>query len=153
MWTRLQTGKGFRVAGKDRHGSLPNPKDGKQTVRFRAEGNRMYPNQSIRSLQKAWAKSKGLSFDSRATCRMLRPISEGPLSDQARQAFERGAGSELARHMKALHSSSALVANFFDYWTNRDSTGLLAAMEIDAGKGESLDFEARFPTGLGGTCQ
>ena len=63
----------------------------------------------------------------------------------------RGGGSELAGHMKALHSSSALVANFFDYWTDRDSTPLLAALETDAGKAESLNFEARFPTGLGGT--
>ena len=53
--------------------------------------------------------------------------------------------------MRALHSSSALAANLFDYWTERDKSPLLAALGVDA-KGEtSLDFEARFPTGLGGT--
>ena len=52
--------------------------------------------------------------------------------------------------MKALHSSSALVANLFDYWTDRDKTPLLLALETDAGKAESLELEAKFPTGLGG---
>ena len=53
--------------------------------------------------------------------------------------------------MKALHSSSALAANFFDYWTERDKTPLLAAFGMLAEVGVSLDFESRFPTGLGGT--
>lgn len=53
--------------------------------------------------------------------------------------------------MKALHSSSALVANFFDYWTGRDKNGLLYGLGIDAYNAESLEFEAKFPTGLGGT--
>ncbi len=111
----------------------------------------MNPHEEIRLLQKAWAKSKGLSFDSRGYVPDVETNLRRPLSGRARQAFGKGAGSELAGHMKALHSSSALVANFFDYWTNKDSTILLAAMEIDSGKGESLNFEAQFPTGLGGT--
>ena len=53
--------------------------------------------------------------------------------------------------MKALHSSSTLVANFFDYWTDRDKNSLLSALEIDTCNAESLEFEAKFPTGLGGT--
>jgi len=110
----------------------------------------MNPHDEKRLLQKAWAKSKGLSFDSRGYVPDVETNLRRPLSDRARQAFGKGAGSEMAGHMKALHSSSALAANFFDYWTNRDSTALLAAMEIDAGKGEALDFEAQFPTGLGG---
>ena len=53
--------------------------------------------------------------------------------------------------MKALHSSSALVVNFFDYWTDRPKAPLLSALEIDADDIQSLDFEAQFPTSLGGT--
>lgn len=53
--------------------------------------------------------------------------------------------------MKALHSSSALAANFFDYWTDRDKTILMWGLGIDADSVKPLDFEAKFPTGLGGT--
>ena len=111
----------------------------------------MHPPQKIRLLQKAWAESKGLSFDSKGYVPEVGTNLRRPLSDQARQGFGRGAGSELTGRMKALHSSSALVANFFDYWTDRDKTPLLLALEIDAGNAESLDFEAQSPTGLDGT--
>ena len=73
-----------------------------------------------------------------------------PLSAHARQGFEGGAGSELARDMRALHSSSALAANFFDYWTDRDKAPLLAALGIESGHADSMEFEARFSTGLQG---
>ena len=73
-----------------------------------------------------------------------------PLSPSARGGFEKGAGSELAGNMRALHSSSALVANFFDYWTDREKGPLLSAMGICPDGGESLDFEVLFPTGLRG---
>lgn len=53
--------------------------------------------------------------------------------------------------MRALHSSSALVVNFFDYWTDRDKAPILSALGIDPEGGASLKFEAQFPTGLGGT--
>jgi hypothetical protein len=51
--------------------------------------------------------------------------------------------------MSALHSSSALVANVFDYWCERDAEPLLDA--LGAGEAEKpLRFEAQFPTGLDG---
>ena len=53
--------------------------------------------------------------------------------------------------MRALHSSSALVVNLFDYWTYRDKSPLLSALGIGPAGEVDLDFEARFPTGLGGT--
>ena len=105
----------------------------------------------IKDAQKAWAKSKGISFDS---CGYVHDVEVNlwkPLSCRARNAFERGAGSEPKKHMRALHSSSALAANFFDYWTYWDKTLLLCALGIDADSVKSLDFEAQFPTGLGGT--
>lgn len=52
--------------------------------------------------------------------------------------------------MRALHSSSALVANFFDYWTERDTAPLLTALGIGVRQVDSMEFEARFPTGLKG---
>ena len=109
----------------------------------------MQAKQSIRGVQMAWARSKGLSFDSRGYVYEVEDNFWKPLSARARTGYERGAGSELKGHMKALHSSSALVANFFDYWTDRDKAPLLSALGINTGDIQSLDFEARFPTGLG----
>ena len=109
----------------------------------------MQAEQSIRDAQMAWARSQGLSIDDKGYVGDVEANLWKPLSAHARAAYERGAGSELESHMKALHSSSALVANFFDYWTDRQKAPLLSALGIDDDDIQSLDFEARFPTGLG----
>ena len=110
----------------------------------------MQAEQSIRDVQMAWARSKGLSLDPRGYVYVVEANLWKPLSARARTGYERGAGSELEGHMEALHSSSALVANFFDYWTDRDKAPLLSALGISVDDICSLDFEARFDTGLGG---
>lgn len=106
----------------------------------------------IKKAQKDWAKSKGISFDPK---RRVYDVKDNfwkrTLSGRAQDAFGRGAGSELKGKMRSLHSSSALAANFFDYWTDRDKAPLLRAMGIDTDSARSLNFEAQFPTGLGGT--
>ena len=50
--------------------------------------------------------------------------------------------------MRAPHSSSALVVNFFDYWTERDKIPILMVLGTDPQSGASLDFEARFSAEL-----
>ena len=50
--------------------------------------------------------------------------------------------------MRALHSSSALAVNFFDYWTDRDKTPIPSALGIYPDAGHELDFEAQFRTVL-----
>ena len=111
----------------------------------------MDAEKNIRDAQRAWAQSNGLSFCSEGYVCDVEANLWKPLSARARDAFEKGAGSELSCHMRALHSSSALAANFFDYWTNRDKAPLLSALGVDADGVESLDFEAPFATGLRGT--
>ena len=111
----------------------------------------MQAERNIRDAQIAWAKSQGLSIDDKGYVDDVDANLWKPLSARARAAYERGAGSELEGHMKALHASSALVVNFFDYWTDRPKAPLLSALGIDADDIQSLDFEARFSTGLGGT--
>ena len=111
----------------------------------------MDAEREIRNAQQDWARSKGIPFYSRGYVRDVEANLWYPLSPRARQGFERGAGSELSGHMLALHSSSALAVNFFDYWTDRDKTPVLLALGIDPEDGTSLDFEAQFHTGLGGT--
>ena len=111
----------------------------------------MDAEKSIRDAQKAWAESNGISFCSEGYVCNVEANLWKSLSDRARDAFERGAGSELSCHMRALHSSSALAANFFDYWTDKDKAPLLSALGVDVDGTQSLDFEAPFATGLRGT--
>lgn len=106
---------------------------------------------AIQEEQESWAMANGVPFDSRARVPIVDLNLRAPLSAAARAAFERGAGSELAGRIRALHSSSALAANFFDYWTHREKAPLLSALGVDSKNADSLEFEARFPTGLGGT--
>lgn len=107
--------------------------------------------QSIKHMQRAWAASREMKFSAEGYLSDVEANLRKPLSPSAKTDFSRGAGSELASHMRALHSSSALVANFFDFWTNRDKGPLMGALGIGEAITESLRFERRFPTGLRGT--
>ena len=105
----------------------------------------------IKDAQRAWAESRGIPFDSKGYVYDVEANFWKPLSVCARSAFGRGAGSELKGKMKALHSSSALAVNFFDYWTDEDKTTLLRALGMNSVGPESLVFESKFPTCLRGT--
>lgn len=50
--------------------------------------------------------------------------------------------------MQALHSSSALACNVFDYWRARDTSGLAACLGAVAPL--QIEFERKYPTGLRG---
>ena len=106
---------------------------------------------TVRDGQRFWAIENGVPFDSLGYVDDVEMNLREPLSAAALQAFGKGAGSELAKHMRALHSSSALVANFFDHWTSRDKASLLSAFSINGKEADLLEFEVRFPTELGGT--
>ena len=115
------------------------------------KGTAMEEARAVRDGQRAWATENGVPFDSRGYVDDVEMNLRTPLSAAAQEAYERGARSELARHMRALHSSSALVVNLFDYWSCRDKDPLLSALGISGKVADRLEFEARFPTGLGGT--
>jgi len=78
-----------------------------------------------------------------------------PLHPQTRKEFEEGKGSELRERkngpakMRALHSSAALACNVFDFWRDRDNTGLGHALGLDSAVTD-LRFEMHLPTGLEG---
>lgn len=111
----------------------------------------MDPAQAVRQAQRAWAQTQGISFDDRGYVHNLDSNLQNSLSQHAWNGFSAGSGSELASHIWALHSSSALVANFFDHWTGRDKAPLLSALGIEGDDpAVGLDFEAQFPTGLDG---
>lgn len=103
--------------------------------------------QDIKDMQWNWASAKGIPCDSRGYVREVEDNLYQPLSRHARRGYERGAGAELRGNMRALHSSSALVVNLFDHWTDRERSPLLSALGLDPAVDVALDFEARFPTG------
>ena len=106
--------------------------------------------QEIKDTQRDWASSKGIPFDTGGYLREVGANLYQPLSCPARRGYERGRGGELRGNMRALHSSSALVVNLFDYWTDGDKSPLLSALGVGPAVDVVVEFEARFPTGLGG---
>lgn len=105
--------------------------------------------------QRAWAHSQNLLPDSRSYLPTLQANLFQPLSVNARSAFDKGSGSELVGRgtrpakMRALHSSSALAVNVFDYWSTRDA-GLLLSCLGEQGAVCDIKFEEQFGTALGG---
>lgn len=108
----------------------------------------------VRRRQADWARRRDLSIDSSGYTESLNENLFVPLSSKARAEFADGSGSELGEtgrrgKMQALHSSSALAYNVFEYWRERDSSVLAIALDVDQGIA-SIGFERKFPTGLRG---
>lgn len=105
--------------------------------------------------QLEWASNSSLNPDDRGYLESVEDNLFQPLNDMTRTAFIRGSGSELQdtpsrpAKMKALHSSSALAVNVFDYWSNRNNNALSEAIGLKAGI-SAIKFEAQYPTGLAG---
>jgi hypothetical protein len=104
----------------------------------------------ILNQQKSWALRFQIDFNDKGYTlevndNLFQPLSEHTVSD-----FKSGRGNELkTEKIKALHSSSALVSNVFEYW-RPNSDGI--ALACGADKGMSLRFEKQNPTGLHGTA-
>lgn len=115
----------------------------------------MRAKQTVLASQLRWAQSRGLLPDARGYVGNCEMNLFRSLSPAARQCFKAGSGNELTdvgdrpAKMRALHSSSALVVNFFDRWIDQPDV-VLAALDLPTG-GVSMRFEAQFPTGLHGT--
>jgi len=109
--------------------------------------------QKILNQQLAWAKEQGIEIDEYGYTRRLKDNLFIPLSPYSEDDFRAGKGDELGdenarRKMLALHSSSALVVNVFEFWRNRNA-GIIAQL-CGASKGTySLHFERKYPTGVG----
>lgn len=106
----------------------------------------------LRQTQRDWAASQGLRVDEAGY--FARPKENLPwLTPRTRAAFEAADGSEFGRHgerakIAALHSSSALAVNVFDYWTTHDPEPLATALALPYRIAE-IRFEQKFPTGVG----
>lgn len=108
----------------------------------------------LRKRQRAWASGVGLAVDRYGYLPDVEANLFQPLVGPARSAFEKGKGSELRDQddrpakMRALHSSSALAVNFFDYWDGKDASPLSEALALEE-RIEEIEFESPFPTKLG----
>lgn len=108
----------------------------------------------IKSKQQSWAKRKGFdliggTIPNRGDKNYLHNLTDNlfePLSKESLGYFNSGDGSEtkdtktrLAK-MKALHSSSAIVVNFFQYWHNKDVYPILYACKLCSKNPAGVDF-------------
>ncbi|MGB6201011.1 MAG: hypothetical protein WA871_00890 [Candidatus Acidiferrales bacterium] len=104
--------------------------------------------------QRDWAAKRGIEVDGSGYTKTLEAnLFKQPHPDTLTD-FQSGDGDELGRgerrgKMQALHSSSALVVNVFDYWRVRPLAWLAGAMSLPS-EPLSLRFEAQFHTGLRG---
>ena len=70
------------------------------------------------------------------------------MSPEAMAEYASGSGVELDNKMRALHSSSALVCNVFDYWRTNDMQVLQNALDLPSQC--TLTFEKKLSTGVRG---
>ena len=111
----------------------------------------------IMSHQRRWAVQNDLELvEDRRYLPTVRENLFAPLSKATKRAFELGGGKELEdtdkrpAKMRALHSSSALVCNLFDYWITNDTNAIGRCLGLEENPQE-IRFEVKLPTGLGGT--
>lgn len=105
--------------------------------------------------QRYWARRQEIEFDADGYTLCLIDNLFEPLSPETITEFTAGAGDELGRggkrgKMQALHSSSALVCNVFDYWRVRGINSIARACGAPDGMTE-MCLEQTHPTGLEGT--
>lgn len=108
----------------------------------------------IHQQQQEWATRQGIKFDNDGYTLSLNDNLFIPMSTEVLSEFNAGSGSELGNgikrgKMQALHSSSALVLNFFQYWRGHNID--LIGQACGARKGMTeLRFERTHATPLGG---
>ena len=113
----------------------------------------------ILSKQELWAKNRGIALigsQGERGRRLYTPtLNENlfePLEKETEAVFLEGNGLELMGNpakMQALHSSSALAVNFFQFWQKRKLAPVIAAACGLCRKGnttsQSITFEEKFP--------
>lgn len=106
--------------------------------------------------QLRWALKRGYSPDAKGYVESLNLNLFQPMELDTVADFSSGDGGELQRgpqgsrpKMHALHSSSVLVCNVFDYWRTNGASIVGKAFGIEP-LVEQLTFEAKFKTGLPG---
>lgn len=104
--------------------------------------------------QQAWARQRGIRFDKDGYTVSLNDNLFLPLLPEVEKQFQSGKGDELGSgdkrgKMQALHSSSCLVLNLFQYWRTANIAHIASACGAPRGMTE-IRFEQTHPTPLGG---
>jgi hypothetical protein len=112
--------------------------------------------QYILAKQTEWAKNYGLdligSKVNRGRLSYTKKLDDNlfqPLLSDVRKTFEKGDGNELGTKllpgkMQAIHSSSALGANVFQYWKSISDVPTIAAMCGLCKKGSNVSYDIHF---------
>jgi len=108
----------------------------------------------ILNQQQSWARQRGIEIDDDGYTLSLKDNFFSPLSPETIKEFKSGKGDELGDSgsrgkIQALHSSSALVVNVFEYWRSRNVDAIARVCGAPSGMTE-LHFEITHPTPLGG---
>lgn len=108
----------------------------------------------ILNQQQTWAKRREINLDDDGYTLSLSDNLFSPLLPETKKEFESGKGDELGEgnnrgKMQALHSSSALVVNVFDYWRNHNIETIVQACGVSPSITQ-MRFEKTYPTPLGG---
>ena len=98
----------------------------------------------ILNQQQSWATQRGIDFNKKGYVRNLADNLYEPLKQDSLDEFIHARGSELESKMLALHSSSALVVNFFHYWRYHDIPQLAVSMGLSS-QCTHLRFERTYP--------
>ena len=109
----------------------------------------------IAECQLKWAAQRKIFCEGCYTKSVEDNIFNHELHPVTRKEYERGKGHELEgkrAHMKALHSSSALVVNVFDYWRRENRIQDIARCCGAEGVISGMEFEKTHPIkGVGRT--
>jgi len=112
--------------------------------------------QYILTRQREWARNRGVALigskGTRGRPAYTRRLDENlfqPLLPAVRDAFEAGDGDELGSSaspgkMQAVHSSSALAVNVFQYWQSISAVPLIAAACRLCRRGSQVSYDIRF---------
>ena len=101
----------------------------------------------IADCQLKWATEEKIPLEG-YTKRVEDNIFNDELHPETKKEYERGKGHELygkRAHMKALHSSSALVVNVFDYWRRQNRIQEIAKCCGAEGIINGMEFEKTHP--------
>jgi hypothetical protein len=110
----------------------------------------------IISQQREWALQRNIPFDDKGYVTDLEANLFLPLCKDTESDFSKGRGDELGiagghGKMKALHSSSALAVNFFEYWRQNSQFHFIAQACGFKGNATGMRFEATHDTPISST--
>lgn len=113
------------------------------------------PVNAVKLVQRQWATERGIPFDADGYCETVDANLFGGLSAPARRDYLAGDGAELdvdggRGKMQALHSSSALACNWFDFWRGRNLESLSRGFGVSSPLIELVGLEQKRSTGMGG---